>query len=92
MAPLLRLAAELLTHDADFAGARGRLDEALVSAADHEMRPEVAHCHLALGRLSRRTRRRQEAQEHLTSATTMYRDMGMTYWLEKAEAEMREVG
>jgi hypothetical protein len=21
-----------------------------------------------------------------------YRDMGMTYWLEKAEAEMRELG
>jgi hypothetical protein len=27
-----------------------------------------------------------------TRATTMYRDMGMTYWLEKAEAEMRELG
>jgi hypothetical protein len=30
----------------------------------------------------------QQAQEHLSTATTMYRDMGMTYWLEKAEAEM----
>jgi tetratricopeptide (TPR) repeat protein len=88
LAPLQRLAAELLAHDDDFAGARARLDEALVSAADHEMRPEVAHCHLALGRLSRRTGRRQEAQEYLTAATTMYRDMGMTYWLEKAEAEL----
>jgi hypothetical protein len=31
---------------------------------------------------------------HLTNPTaaTMYRDMGMTYWLEKAEAEMRELG
>ena len=28
------------------------------------------------------------AWEHLATATTMYRDMGMTYWLEKAEAEM----
>jgi hypothetical protein len=26
-----------------------------------------------------------------TTATTMYREMGMTYWLEKAEAEMREL-
>jgi hypothetical protein len=26
------------------------------------------------------------------SATTMYHEMGMTYWLEKAEAEMRELG
>jgi len=29
-------------------------------------------------------------QEHFTTATTMYREMGMTYWLERAEAEMRE--
>jgi hypothetical protein len=27
-------------------------------------------------------------QEHLTTATTMYREMGMTYWLEKAEVEL----
>ena len=34
---------------------------------------------------------RELAQEHLTTATTMYREMGMTYWLEKAETEMREI-
>ena len=33
--------------------------------------------------------RRAAAEEHLTTATTMYREMGMTYWLEQAEAEMR---
>ena len=27
-------------------------------------------------------------EEHLTTATAMYRDMGMTFWLEKAEAEL----
>jgi hypothetical protein len=26
------------------------------------------------------------------SRATMYRQMGMTYWLENAEAEMKEVG
>jgi hypothetical protein len=26
------------------------------------------------------------------SATTMYREMGMRFWLEPAEAEMRELG
>jgi hypothetical protein len=26
--------------------------------------------------------------ENSTPATTMYREMGMTYWLEKAEEEM----
>jgi hypothetical protein len=48
------------------------------------MRPLVAHCHLGLGKLYRRTGKREQAQEHLTTATTMYRGMGMTYWLEKA--------
>jgi hypothetical protein len=52
------------------------------------MRPLVAHCHLGLGKLYRRTGKRQEAQEHLTTATTMYREMDMRFWLEQAEAEM----
>jgi hypothetical protein len=51
------------------------------------MRPLVAHCHLGLGKLYLRTDKREQAREHLTTATTMYREMGMTYWLEKAEAE-----
>ena len=50
------------------------------------MRPLVAHCHLGLGKLYASTGKHQQAHEHLTAATTMYREMGMTYWLEKAEA------
>jgi hypothetical protein len=56
------------------------------------MLPLIAHCHLGLGKLYRRTDEREQAQERLTTATTMYREMGMTYWLEKAEAEMHEMG
>jgi hypothetical protein len=52
------------------------------------MRPLVAHCHLGLGKLYRRTGQGEQAQEHLAAATTMYRDMGMTYWLEEAGAEL----
>jgi hypothetical protein len=56
------------------------------------MRPLVAHCHLGLGTLCRRTGNRREAQEqHLTTATTMYREMDMGFWLEQAEAEMRKL-
>ena len=33
---------------------------------------------------------RAKAQEHLTTAATMYREMGMTFWLEKAEAASLE--
>jgi hypothetical protein len=34
-------------------------------------------------------RDRQQAHEHLATATTMYREMNMRCWLERAEAEMR---
>jgi tetratricopeptide (TPR) repeat protein len=57
-------------------------------ATELGMRPLVAHCHLGLGKLYRRTDKREQAQEHLRTATTMYREMGMTYWLEKAETEL----
>ena len=54
------------------------------------MRPLVAHCHLGVGKLCRRTGKREQAHEHLTIATTMYREMGMHFWLEQAEVEMKE--
>jgi len=71
-------------------GAETSYSEALALAEPRGMRPLLAHCHLGLGKLYRRTGQRERAQEHLTTATTMYREMGMTYWLENAEAAMRE--
>ncbi len=61
--------------------------QALVLADELGMRPLVAHCHLGLGKLYRKTGERDQAQEHLTTATTMYREMGMRFWLEQAEGE-----
>ena len=55
------------------------------------MGPIVAHCHLGLGKLYRRTGKREQAQEHLTTATTMYRDMDMRFWLQQAQAELSEL-
>jgi hypothetical protein len=71
---------------------KGYYRTALALASRLEMSPLVAHCHLGLGKLYRRTDKREQAEEHLATATTMYREMGMTYWLEKAEAEMQERG
>jgi len=51
-------------------------------------RPLIAHCHLGLGKLYRRTGTREQAQEHLATATTMYREMDMRFWLEQAETEI----
>ena len=55
------------------------------------MGPIVAHCHLGLGKLDRRTGKRAQAQEHLRTATTMYREMDMQSWLEQADAELAEL-
>ena len=53
------------------------------------MELSTAHCHLGLGKLYLRTGQRQEAQEHLATATTMYREMDMRPWLEQAETELK---
>jgi hypothetical protein len=50
------------------------------------MRPLVAHCHLGLAQLHRRACDRPKAEEHLTVATTMYREIGMSGWAEKVGA------
>ena len=55
------------------------------------MRPLIAHCHAGLAKLCHRTGKPEQEREHLATATTMYREMGMTYWLEKMNAEMREL-
>jgi tetratricopeptide (TPR) repeat protein len=61
--------------------------QALALAEPRGMRPLVAHCHLGLGKLYLRTDKREQAREHLATARAMYHDVGMTYWLEQAEAE-----
>ena len=71
--------------------AESHIQAALALAKDLGMRPLVAHCHLGLGTLYRRTDKREHTHEHFATATMMYRDMGMAYWLEKAQAEVREL-
>jgi tetratricopeptide (TPR) repeat protein len=61
--------------------------DALALAEALGMRPLVAHCHLGLATLHRRTGARAPAQEHLTCATTLYREMDMPSWIERADAE-----
>jgi Tetratricopeptide repeat len=62
--------------------------QALALAERLGMRPLVAHCHLGLGTLYRRTNDRAKAAEHLTTARAMYGEMEMEFWLEKAKTEL----
>ena len=90
----LHLLGDVATHPDRFDAERGEAHyrRALALAEPRRMRPLVAHCHLGLGTLYRRTGKREQAHEHLTTATTMYREMEMTYWLEQAEAAGIEPG
>jgi tetratricopeptide (TPR) repeat protein len=89
----LRLLGEIATHRDPRAltPAESHYREALVVAEGLGMRPLVAHCHLGLARLYRRTDKRDQAHEHLTTATAMYREMDMRFWLEQAETESMEL-
>jgi hypothetical protein len=82
---VLRFLGDIAAHpdrlEVDAATAHYR--QALALAEELSLRPLMTHCHLGLGVLYRRTGKREQAREHLAPATTMYREMGMPYWLEK---------
>jgi class 3 adenylate cyclase/tetratricopeptide (TPR) repeat protein len=90
----LRLHGEIHAHpgalDADKAEDHYR--QALALAEELGMRPLQAHCRKGLGALYGRTGREEKAREDLTAAMDMYREMEMTFWLEKAEEALVEVG
>src|SRR5262249_37900435 len=87
----LHLLGDIATYPDHFNAENGEADyrQALALAEPRGMRPLVAHCHLGLGKLYRRTDKREQAREHLTIARTMYREMEMAYWLEKLEVERK---
>jgi tetratricopeptide (TPR) repeat protein len=89
----LQVLGEIATSQAssDFESAAMSCERAKALAKELGLRPLLAHCHLCLGKLNRRTGQREQAHEHLTNATTMYREMDMRFWLEQAEAELRKL-
>src|SRR5262249_16779323 len=79
----LHLLGDIATHPDRFdaEGGEAHHRQALALAEPRGLRPLVAHCHLGLGKLYRCTGERDRAQEHLTTATTMYREMDMRFYL-----------
>ncbi|MCH8801228.1 MAG: AAA family ATPase, partial [Chloroflexi bacterium] len=89
----LRLLGEVAAHQdpPEVKTAYNHYRQAMALAEELGMRPLVAHCHLDLGKLCRHMGRQQKAKEHLTTAATMFREMDMRFWLEKAEEETRRL-
>ena len=90
----LCLLGDVATHpdrfDAESGAAYYR--KALALAQHRGMRPLVAHCHLGLGKLYRRSGSPEHARMNLATATTMYREMDMRFWLAQGEAELTKSG
>ena len=70
----------------DYENAETHFMEALSLAETLGMRPLVAHCHLGLGRLYQRQGDGgdKKAKEHLVRASTLYSDMDMQFWHDRA--------
>jgi len=87
-AKALRLLGDISARRDSMEGAERHYRDALGLAEELEIRPLIAHCHAGLGRLfecagKECAGKREEARRHLTAAQAMYREMDMTYWLEK---------
>jgi len=84
----LHLLGDIATHPKQFDAQSGETyyRQALALAKPRDMRPLVAHCHLGLGKLYLRAGARERSRMHLATAMTMYRDMGMRFWLEACGA------
>jgi hypothetical protein len=78
------LLGDIATHPDRFDAEMGETHyrHALALAKPRGMRPLVAHCHRGLGALFRHIGERSKAPKHLTTATTMYRELGMRPWSE----------
>jgi Tetratricopeptide repeat len=70
----------------DVESAETHYSQALARADELGMRPLVAHCHLGLGKLYRRTGDGARAETQLVAALTMYRELGVDAWVAQAEA------
>jgi transcriptional regulator with AAA-type ATPase domain/tetratricopeptide (TPR) repeat protein len=89
----LHLLGEVATRrtpgDADTADAAFR--QAWALAEELSMRPLLAHCHVSRARLECRAGRTASARQLFGAATAAFRELEMSFWLERAEAEARSL-
>ena len=71
--------------------ARESYQQAQMLAHELGMRPLEAQCHVALGEMAREAGEKQNARAQFNTAVSMFRDMGMQFPLEKAEAALKNL-
>jgi tetratricopeptide (TPR) repeat protein len=90
----LRLLGEIAAREdpLDIGKAENHYRQALALAEELGMRPLIAHCHVGLGKLYRRRGDLRLAKQNLDEGVAMMREMEMGLWLERAEAELKDLG
>jgi len=91
---VLRLLGEITAHadTPDVENSQDHYCQALALAEELGMRPLIAHCHVGLGKLYRRSGNLPLAKEHLRKGIALMREMEMGFWLGSAQAGMKEFG
>jgi tetratricopeptide (TPR) repeat protein len=87
----LRLLGEIVAREEplDVGQAENHYRQALALSEELGMRPLIAHCHVGIGKLYKRSGELRLANEHLNDGIAMMREMKMGLWLERAEAELK---
>ena len=88
----LRLLGDLASDREHFSEAEGHYRDALALADALGMRPLAAHCHRGVGVVHRRSGALDHARRELGVARDLYRELDMAVWLERADAELGQVG
>jgi class 3 adenylate cyclase/tetratricopeptide (TPR) repeat protein len=83
----LRLRGEIAkaSDPPDFSGSENHFRQALSLAQELHMGPLEAHCRLGLSTVHRQTGQVDEARREWTEAMEAYREMKMTFWIQRAQ-------
>ena len=76
----------------DLSTAREAYEQALALGDELGLRPLVARTHFNLGQLQRRLGLLEDAEAHAARAVVLFADMGLRYWLEQSEPELKALG
>jgi predicted ATPase/class 3 adenylate cyclase len=89
-----RLIGDIATRGSagELAAAREAYEQALTLGDELGLRPLVARTHFNVGQLQRRLGHLEDAEAHMARAVVLFADMGMRYWLEQSEPELKALG
>lgn len=75
----------------DIETARKMLEQSKAICERHELKPDLAHCHLGLGRLFAGTGDKDQAQAHLRTAITLFEGMEMNRFVKESRAALSQL-